>query len=158
MPTTSIARTGTTQTVNVTVTGAPPLKADYVYYEVTELAITYEDDKLTRLRMLAIAEDSGQAEWLQTRLDAWETVEPWIRDEVEKHRPSRQAAALRAKTLQEAYDVVSGYIREGAPCDDTECLMEATEEIGEKIREAERAAVPSMPPMEFLGMFINIAG
>lgn len=158
MPTTSIASMSTAQTVNVAVSGAPPLKMDYVYYEVSELAITYEDDKVTKLMVLGVSDDTGQAEWLPTRLDLWDMAQPWIRDEAEKHRPSRQAAAVRAKVLREAYDIVAGYIPEDSPCDDTECLVDAAQEIGEKIAEAERAAVPSMPPKELLGMFINIQG
>ena len=158
MPTTSIVNTSTIQTVNVAVSDAPPLKMDYVYYEVTELAITYEDDKVTEVTVLGVSEDTGEAEWLPTRMDLWDMVQPWIRDEVEKYRPHRQGAALRAKALQEAYDIISRFIPEGASCDDYDCLVEAAEEIGEKVAEAERSAVPSMHPKEFLRSFINIDG
>lgn len=157
-PVTSTSVISTSTTVTVAVSEAPQVKFDFTYHAVTKLEITYEGDKLTRLRLLAVDEDNGQADWLETRLDVYEMVQPWIRGEVEKHRPSRQAAAQRAKALQEAYDILARYIPEGAPCDDTECLVDAAGEISEKVQEAERAAVPSMPPKEFLGMFVNIDG
>lgn len=151
MTTTKIA--SMTTSVHVAVTGAPPVQTDSVDHEVTELALTYTGNRLAELLVLVVAAGTGEAAWLETDLDAYDTVQPWIRDEVEKYRPSRQAAAQR-----EAYDVVARYIPEDAPCDDYECLVDAAGEISEKIQEAERAAVPSMPPKEFLGMFINIDG
>lgn len=84
-------------TIELAVQGAPPLKCDYEYHDVTGLRITYQDDKVTALTVLGIAENSGEAEEISTRMDRYDMVAEWIRDEVDKNRPSRRRSAYLAE-------------------------------------------------------------
>jgi len=104
--TTSIA--STTTTVHVAVSDAPPLKVSFVYHDVTELVLTYTGNRLTELRVLGVEEDTGVAEWLETDLNAYEAVQPWIRGEVEKHRPSTRARARQQSVLDRAAEAIDG--------------------------------------------------
>lgn len=157
---TTIASQSSTQTVELKVTDVPPLKADYAYYDVTGLRITYQDDELTELVVLGIEADTGTAtgeiEEIGTRLDRYDMVQPWIRSEVEKHRPSRQRSSYRAQVLHEAADIAGEPIPDGAPTEDWEDLAQAIEAIREKAREAERSADPGWHPKDFLNSFIDI--
>jgi hypothetical protein len=156
VPSTTVSRQTSTYTVELTVTDAPALKVEYVYYTVTGLRITYDNDTLTKLVVIGVAEDTGEREELATRLSAYEMVQPWIQAEVDKHRPSRQQSAYRAKVLHEAADIVEQPIPEGAPTEEWEDLIEAVEAIRERAGEAERYAVPAMDPKEFIGLFFDI--
>ncbi|MGP3738011.1 hypothetical protein ACTWJ9_33415 (plasmid) [Streptomyces sp. GDS52] len=156
MTTSTVVSQKTTRIIELAITGAPPLKADYEYHDVTGLRLTYEGDQLTKLTVLGTSENSGEAEEIGTRLDCYDMVQPWIRDEVEKHRPSRLQSAYRATVLHEAADIAGEPIPEGAPTDEWEDLIEAIEAIREKATEAERHAVPAMDPKEFLGLYFNI--
>lgn len=104
MPATTVASETSTHTVELTVTDAPPLKVEYVYYDVTGLRITYIDDELTDLVVIGTAEDTGEREEMPTRLSAYEMVQQWIRDEVERHRPSRRRAKWSQACQQDACD------------------------------------------------------
>lgn len=112
MPSTTVSSQTSTHTVELAVTGAPALKVEFVYYDVTGLRITYENDVLTDLVVIGTAEDSGESEELPTRLSAYEMVQPWIRDEVDKHRPSRHEArrahACQENALDRAGDAIDG--------------------------------------------------
>ncbi|WP_042174593.1 hypothetical protein [Streptomyces sp. NBRC 110035] len=88
MPTTSMISQKTTRVIELAVTDAPPLKADYEYHDVTGLRLTYEDEQLTKLTVIGISEETGETEEIGTRLDRYDMVQPWIRDAVEKHRPT----------------------------------------------------------------------
>jgi hypothetical protein len=83
-------------------------------------------------------------------------VQPWIRREVEKHRPSRRLSAYRAEALHGVADLVGERIPEGAPADEWEDLIEVIEAIREKAREAERDADPGWQPKDFLKSFFDI--
>lgn len=103
MPTSSIVSQKTTRVIELAVTDAPALKADYVHYDVTGLRLTYEDDQLTKLTVLGVASDTGEAEEIATCLDRYEMVQQWIRDEVDKQRPSQALHEAAEKlTIREA--------------------------------------------------------
>ncbi|MFF9003698.1 hypothetical protein ACF1GW_39035 [Streptomyces achromogenes] len=155
MPSSTVSSQTTTHTVELSVTDAPALKVEYVYYTVTGLRITYENDTLTALIVIGTAEDTGEPEELPTRLSAYEMVQPWIRDEVEKNRPSRQQSAYRAKVLHEAAAIAGEPIPEGAPTAEWEDLIAAIDAIREEAREAELHAVPSpaMDAREYLDLY-----
>jgi hypothetical protein len=90
MVTSSIATENTlrTRALELTIAGAPPVKTDFVYYTVTGLAIRYENTVVTGLYIIGIAEDTGEAERITVRLDLYDMWLPWVRDLVEKHRPT----------------------------------------------------------------------
>ena len=88
MPTAVVAKQKTTRVIELTVTDAPALKVEYVYYDVTGLRLTFEDCRLTGLTVIGVAEDSGQQEEIATRLDRYEWVQEWIRDLVDEYRPA----------------------------------------------------------------------
>lgn len=90
MPSITISSQTTTHTIQLAVADAPPLKVEYVHYTVTGLRITYTDGKLANLVVIGTAEDTGESEELTTRLDAYDMVQPWIRAEVDAHRPSQR--------------------------------------------------------------------
>lgn len=156
MADTAVVSETSTYTIELKVTGAPPLKADYVYYDVTGLRITYEADEVTKLTVLGVASDTGEAEEIGTRLDRYDMVAPWIRREVAKHRATNRLAAYRAAVLHEAADIVGEPIPEGAPTEEWEDLVQAGEAIREKAGEAERIADPGWHPKDFLKNFISI--
>ncbi|MFJ8657421.1 hypothetical protein ACIRNU_34425 [Streptomyces rochei] len=88
MPTPTITKQQTTHIIELAVTDAPALKADYVYYNVTGLRLTFEDSRLTDLTVIGIAGDTGEREEIATRLDRYEWVQEWIRDLVDEYRPA----------------------------------------------------------------------
>lgn len=127
MVATTVVSETRTVTVELTVTDAPPLKADFVYYEVTGLRLTYVDDELTDLIVIGVASDSGETESLSTRMSAYEMVQPWIRDEVDKHRPSRQQAAKEELAAVEGErDAVALFARSIALLDGSGVTRNAT--------------------------------
>lgn len=75
------------RTVELKVTGAPPHKWDYVYYDITGLRAIYQDDTLISLTLVGVSEDTKEPEVIGTRLDLYDMIQPWIRDLVEEHRP-----------------------------------------------------------------------
>ncbi|MBD3004673.1 hypothetical protein [Streptomyces sp. 5-10] len=145
-----------THAVELAVTDSPALKVDHLHYDVTGLRVTYEDDQVTRLTVLGVDRGTGKAEEIGTRLDQYELVQPRIRYEVEKHRPSRRLSAYRATVLHEAADILDKSIPEGASSEDWEELIGWIEEIREAAQEAERAADPGWDPKGFLKSFIDI--
>lgn len=88
MTTSTIVSQKTTRTIELAVTGAPPLKSDYEYHDVTGMRLTYEGDQLAKLTILGISENTGEIEEISTRLDRYDWVAQWIRDLVDEHRPA----------------------------------------------------------------------
>lgn len=153
---TSIATSKAIHTVELSVTDAPEVKADFVYYTITRIRMVFEDDQLTELTMTGVEPEHGETEEIGTDLDKYEYAAPWIRREVEKHRPSRMQSAYRATVLHEAANIAGEPIPEGAPTEDWEDLIAAVEAIREKAEEAERAADPGWSPKDFLGFYFDI--
>jgi hypothetical protein len=114
VPSTTVSRQTSTYTVELTVTDAPALKVEYVYYTVTGLRITYDSDTLTKLVVIGVAEDTGETEELATRLTAYEMVQPWIRAEVDKHRPGRNDTRWARKCQENALERAGEAIEEEA--------------------------------------------
>lgn len=86
--TSTIASQTVTRTIELALTGAPSLKADYVRYDVTGMRLTYEGDQLTKLTVLGVDPENGETEEIATRLDRYDWVEQWIRDLVDEYRPT----------------------------------------------------------------------
>ena len=91
MPSTTIASQTSTHTIELAVTDAPPLTVEVYYYTVTGLRITYTND------IEAWMHNPGA-------LEAYEMVQPWIRDEVDKHRPAQHQNAAQAQSLNDVAD------------------------------------------------------
>lgn len=88
MVTSTVVSEQNIRTVELKVTGAPPHKWDYVYYDITGLRAIYQDDTLISLTLVGVPHGgTDEPETIGTRLDLYDMIQPWIRDLVEEHRP-----------------------------------------------------------------------
>lgn len=77
----------TARTVELSVSGAPPIKYDFVHCDVLGLRIAYHHEEVTSLTALTIDPESKLLVSIAYRVDLQEFWQPWIRELVEKHRP-----------------------------------------------------------------------
>ncbi|MEE1812685.1 hypothetical protein [Streptomyces sp. BE133] len=78
----------TARTLEFAVSDVSPIKYDYVYCDVVGLRVTYTGEEATSLTVLAIDEETKRLVPIAYRLDCYEMWEPWLRELVEKHKPT----------------------------------------------------------------------
>ncbi|MEU3656501.1 hypothetical protein AB0E67_27570 [Streptomyces sp. NPDC032161] len=76
------------RTLTFRVSDVRPIKADYEYFDVTGLRVTYTAEEVTSLVILSTEERTGEPTPITVRLDCYDMWEPWVRELVEAHRPA----------------------------------------------------------------------